>query len=156
MAWNAPQAVARSLPQALWGAPAAHPSELDPNQNLIPNCLVGLTGISAAPAAQPEHTGQIDVAKAFTYFLLYPDGGSKLPHLPISAQAPAVPTDVKSVANARASAINPAIASTATQRTQIVSALNVMIGFPAMGEAMAGFDAVSNFETDPLVGKLAA
>lgn len=156
MTWKAPQAVARSLPQALWGAPAAHPSALDPNQDLIPDCLIGLTGISAAPAAQPEHTGQIDVAKAFTYFLLYPDGSTKLPHLPISAQASAVPTDAKPVANARASVINAAMASTTTERTQIVSALNAMIGFPEMAEAMTGFDAVANFETDPLVGKLAA
>ena len=154
MIWNGPQALARSMPQALWGAPVEHPSDLDPNQNLIPDCLSGLTGVSAVRAIQPEHTGQIDVAKAFTYFLLYPDGSKTLPHLPISAQASVVPTDAKVVPNARASVINPAIASTATPRTQIASALNAMIGFPQMEEAMAGFDAVSNFETDPLVGKL--
>ena len=156
MTWNAPQALVRSLPQALWGAPPEHPSQLDPNQDLIPDCLTGLTGISAAPAAQPEHTGQIDVAKAFTYFPLRPHGSSKLPHLPISAQAPALPTDASPAARARAAVINPAIASTAAQRTQILSALTVMTGFPEMDESMAGFDAVSNFETDPLVGKIAA
>jgi hypothetical protein len=152
MTWNAPQALARSLPQALWGAPAAHPSELDPNQNLISDCLTGLTNISAARTTPPQHTGQIDVAKAFTYFQIYRNGA----HLPVSAQAPAVPTDAKPVANSRASVINSAIASTAAQRAQIVSALNLMIDLPDMDEAMAGFDAVSNFETDPLVGKLAA
>jgi hypothetical protein len=156
MAWNPPQPLARSMPQGLWGAPVERPDKLDPNQDLIPQCLIGLTTITPARTAEPEHTGQIDVAQAFTYFLLYPDGKKTLPHLPISAQAPAVPTDAKRVANARASVINPAIAATATQRTQIVTALNAMIAFPDMEEAMAGFDAVSNFETDPLVGKLAA
>jgi hypothetical protein len=154
MSWNAPQALVRSLPQALWGAPAAHPSDLNPNQDLIQNCLTGLTRISGQRTVQPEHTGQIDVAKAFTYFLLYPDDSKKLPHLPISAQAPAVPTDVKPVANSRKDVINKGIASTAAQRTQIVSALTALIAFPGMDEAMAKFDAVSNFETDPLVGKL--
>ena len=156
MTWNAPQPLVRSLPQALWGAPVAHPDALDPNQDLIPNCLVGLTRICAAPAAQPNHTGQIEVAQAFTYFLLYPDGATKLPHLPIAAQTPVVTTNATATASSRASVINPAIPTTATQRTQIGSALTAMIGFPSMDEAMTDFDAVSNFETDPLVGKLAA
>jgi hypothetical protein len=156
MTWNTPQPLARSLPQALWGAPAGRPDDLDPNQNLIANCLIGVAKATAAPAAEPQHTGQIDVAQAFTYFLLYPDGATTLPHLPISAQAAVVPTVANPVTDSRKAVINPAIATTASQRGQIVTALNAMIAFPQMDETMAQFDAVANFETDPLVGKLAA
>jgi len=153
--WNTPQGFTRALPQALWGVPVDKPSNVDPNSKLIDTCLVGFQALSARSTYSPAHTGQIDVASAFTYFQLYPEGSTKLPHLPISAAAPAVPNAAAVTPQARSVVINPAIAKTAANRAQIVSALTAMIAFPAMDETLSGFDAVANFATDPLVGQLA-
>jgi hypothetical protein len=155
ISWKPPQAFTRSLPQALWGAPVDQPSNVDPNGKLIDGCLVGVKALSALATYQPAHTGQIDVAKAFTYFTLYPEGSTALPHLPISATAPAVPNTATVTQDARSAVINPAIAKTATNRTQIVAALTALSGFAAMDETLSGFDAQTNFATDPLIGPLA-
>jgi hypothetical protein len=154
-AWSAPQKLSRAMPQALWGAPVDQPSRIDPNGNLIDDCLVGLQSVSAKSTYTPAHTGQIDVAKAFTDILLYPVGSSTLPHLPISAAAPTVANDAAVTANARSAVINPAISTTGGARSEIVAALATMVDFPAMDEAMTGFDALTNFATDPLIGQLA-
>lgn len=155
IAWKPPQPYTRALPQALWGAPVDTPSNVDPNGKLIDGCLVGLKAVSALAAYQPFSTGQIDVAKAFTYFTLYPAGSTLLPNLPLAAPAPAVPTTVAATPDARTAVIDPAIATTAGIRSQILAALTAMTGFPALDERMSGFDAVATFATDPLVGPLA-
>lgn len=152
--WNTPQPFNRALPQALWGAPVAKPSDVDPNGKLIDGCLVGVQGLSALATYQPAHTGQIDIAKAFTYFTLFPTGSTTLPWLPISAAAPEVPNSAAITANARSAVINPAIDKTASTRTQIVAALDALCGFAVLDESMTGFDAQSNFATDPLIGPL--
>ncbi|MEL7249019.1 MAG: DUF6603 domain-containing protein [Bacteroidota bacterium] len=155
MHWSPPNTLTRAMPQALWGKPIEKPSQIDPNEALINDCLVGLQAVSPQSTFTPHHTGQINVAKAFTYILLYPDGSTILPYLPISAGAPAVANHAKEEANSRSAVINPAIAKTASVRSEIVSSLTTMIDFPTIDEAMNNFNAVSNFATDPLVGQLA-
>ncbi|MGC5698865.1 hypothetical protein J4P02_01545 [Pseudomonas sp. NFXW11] len=152
--WNTPQPFNRALPQALWGAPVEQPSKVDPNAKLIDDCLVGVRGLSALATYQPAHTGPIDILKAFTYFTLYPEGSKTLPWLPISASAAVVANSAAIIADARGAVINPAIAKTASARGQIVSALNALCGFALLDEAMSGFDAQSNFASDPLIGPL--
>lgn len=152
--WKSPQPYTRALPQALWGAPVDHPAQLDPNGKLIDSCLVGFKSLAAVAAYQPKHTGQIDVAAAFTYVTLMPADG-KLPRLPVSAAAPSIPTHAAVTPDARHGVIDPALAASAATRAQVVAALATLTGFPVLDERLAGFDATANFATDPLVGPLA-
>lgn len=154
ISWKTPQPFTRALPQALWGVPVERPSNVDPNAKLIDGCLVGVQSLSALSTYQPEHTGQIDIVQAFTYFILYPEGSSTLPWLPISASAATVTNSAAVTQNARSAVINPAIARTTNARTQIVATLNALCGFAVLDETLSGFDAQSNFATDPLIGPL--
>lgn len=151
--WKTPDKSNKNLPTAMWGKVVTNPSSIDLNDRIVPDCLVGITNLSAATKSDFGSTGLINISDAFGDVPIYLDGGG-LPSLPLSQSATECANNALVVDQSTSSIINPGIITTASKRQLIADALGRLIAFTVEKENLSAFNAVTNFAGQPLVGSL--
>ncbi|AIK95628.1 DUF6603 domain-containing protein [Candidatus Odyssella acanthamoebae] len=155
ISWQDSKRLNRDMPTSLWGKPIDDPQNIDPNDRLLPNRLIGLEKVIPQSQIQPGHTGPIDMQTAFTYFPIDEQDEKIPPYLPLSIN-PSQHANTPQQSNQALTIIHNTLTQVANIRTSIFKDLQNLTNFIGTDGTLDNLtnDPISAFEAEPLLGSL--
>jgi hypothetical protein len=144
----------RHMPTGLWGSLIDDPSNIDSNDTLVKDCLIGLDSISPDVDYNFGNTNVIDTSVAFSNVPIFLDNQT-LPKLILSNTTKEIISDAKSIDDSINSIIEKGLIEKSSSRKNILNTMINNLNIDLEQEDMDDFLAHKNFIGEPLIGQIA-